>query len=118
VVLLLLVDRERVFLPQPTETLRLLFQHHQRFLVRRHQAEEKNVSIDHTRHCIKPQLKIKKLHVRIKFNSPSDPSLSFHIVVGTGRYTTSTTNMYHYNKSLTHRIANGTEPIPLVSLEA
>jgi hypothetical protein len=30
-----------------------------------------------------------------KCNIPSDPSMDFHIVVGTGRYTTSTTNMYN-----------------------
>ena len=33
-----------------------------------------------------------------KFNSQSDPSMYFHIVVGTGSYTTSTTNMYNKDR--------------------
>ena len=51
---------------------------------------EKTVSIDHTTH--------KKNTCSYKFNSQRDPSMYVHIVVGTGRYTTSTTNMYNKDR--------------------
>jgi hypothetical protein len=50
-----------------------------------------------TRPCIQTQyIKIKTLH-----QSTCNPSMYFHSVVGTGRYTTSTTNMEH--KDFTYR---------------
>jgi hypothetical protein len=59
---------------------------------------EKSVSIDHTRHCIQTSNQNKKIHVRINSTVKSYTSMYFHNVVGTGSYTTSTTNMYHKDR--------------------
>ena len=58
-------------------------------------TSKKKVSIDPTRHCISTSHKNKKKTCSYKFNLQSYTSMYFHIVAGTGRYTTSTTNMYH-----------------------
>jgi hypothetical protein len=59
---------------------------------------EKRVSLDHTRPCISTSKKHKKKTGSYTCNSPSDPSLSVHRVVGTGSCTTSTTNMYNKHR--------------------
>ena len=56
---------------------------------------DKNVSLDHTRHCIHTCNKKIKIYPRI--TSTVKVIRAFHNVAGTARYTTSTTNMY--NKS-------------------
>jgi hypothetical protein len=47
------------------------------------------------------------------FNSSSDPSLTFHHVGGTGRYTTSTTNLYHQDVTYRSRLLNAFPPTKL-----
>jgi len=57
--------------------------------------EKSSVSLDPTRNCIQTYNYKYKKTTSYNFNSQSDPSKYFHHVVGTGSYTTSTTNMYH-----------------------
>ena len=54
----------------------------------------KSVSIDRTRRCIHTSNKNKNNTRSYTFNRQSDPSLYFDNMIGTGSYTTSTTNMY------------------------
>ena len=68
-------------------------------------TSKKRVSSDPTRNCIYTSNKNTKIHGRRHSNRQSYTTMYFHIRIGTGSYTTSTTNMYP--QEFTYNVANG-----------